>query len=243
VRNAEFVVLRGSFIPPYSEIKMPQNNIFSRRNLFRRSIGIRTLEDEVAPEKSSVESVRDDDFPMPPVGEDATPEKILKRIDAEPLYRLILQRLLAFCSEPRSTQEIYDELMYYPEMRKAAFTPKMLLSWMIEAGAIVRYNEKDTKTALWATTETGIEAIAGRDPAERLRRLMDEESVYADVYRMILEFCSVERSLSDIEYLLLAHPALQRPKVYPSYLVDRLEFAGALEWTGKWLTTETGKER
>jgi len=59
---------------------------------------------------------------------------------------------------------------------------------------------------------------------------------------MILEFCCAGRSLSEIECLLLAHPGLQNPQVYPSYLVDRLEFAGALEWTGKWRTTETGRE-
>ena len=221
---------------------MSRNNTFSRRNLLRISLGIRTLEDEGATKESYAEPAPDEAFPAPTSGENVTSEKILKRIDAEPAYRQILQKLLAFCSEPRSTNEIHDELMYYTVMRNATHTPKMLLTWMIEVGAIVRHTEKEPGTALWMTTEAGIEAIAGRDPVERLRRLLEDETEYADIYRMILKFCSEERSLSDIEYLLLAHPALQRPKVYPSYLVDRLEFAGALEWTGKWLTAETGKE-
>jgi hypothetical protein len=91
------------------------------------------------------------------------------------------------------------------------------------------------------TPEKSSKRIATDDPAERLRRLLEEEPAYVDIFRMIREFCPDGRSISEIEYLLLAHPMLQKPKIYPSYLVDRLEFAGALEWTGKWQTTETGK--
>ena len=40
----------------------------------------------------------------------------------------------------------------------------------------------------------------------------------------------------------IARPGLQNPRVYPSYLVDRLEFAGVMKWVGKWRVTETGKE-
>jgi len=224
---------------------MVENDPISRRNLFLRSFGIRRREDERAPEKTSHDRVPDrapeDVFPEPAAVEDATPEKILKRITAEPAYRLILHRLLAFCSEPKSVQEIQDEMMYYPEMRTAAHTPKMLLKWMIEAGAIVRHSDGSQETTLWQTTEAGLDAIAANDPAERLRRLLEEEPAYVDIFKKILEFCSIERSMPEIEYLLIAHPRLQSPKVYPSYLVDRLEFAGAIEWIGKWRVTETGK--
>ncbi|MCL2877861.1 MAG: hypothetical protein FWF13_03680 [Acidobacteria bacterium] len=221
---------------------MAQGNPISRRNLFRRSFGIRTQKDEGGPKEPHPSPETEAVLPDPVAAENAAPEKILKRIDAEPAYRLVLQRLLAFCSEPRSSREIYDELLYYPGMRTAAHTPKMLFAWMVEVGAIAGYTEEGSETALWLTTEAGMEAVAGRDPAERLRRLLEEEPAYVDIYRMILEFCTVERSISEIEYLLRANPALANPKVYPSYLVDRLEFAGALEWTGKWRATETGKE-
>jgi hypothetical protein len=227
---------------------MFQNNPISRRNLLRRSLGIRTPENEGVSKEQSAVPAQDNIFLDPVAAQYADPEKtlkrpeeILKRIDAEPAYRLVLQRLLAFCYEPRSIREIHDELTYYPEMRASAHTPKMLLAWMIEIGAIAGHKKEDSETALWLTTEAGIEAIAGRDPAERLRRLLEEEPAYEDVYRKILEFCPEGRSLSDIENLLRAHPALQRPQIYPSYLVDRLEFAGALEWDGNWRATETGK--
>ena len=221
---------------------MAQGDPISRRNLFRRSLGLRTPENKGESNKPPAEPEADD-VPLKTAAPEGgvTPEKILKRINAEPAYRLILQRLIAFCSEPRSSREIYDELLYYPEMRTAAHTPKMLLKWMVEAGAIAGHAGEGRETALWLTTEAGMEAVAGHDPAERLRRLLEEEPAYADIYRKILEFCSEEHSLPDIEYLLYAHPALQNPKIYPSYLVDRLEFAGALEWTGKWRATETGK--
>jgi hypothetical protein len=71
--------------------------------------------------------------------------------------------------------------------------------------------------------------------------LLSEDSVYKDIYKQILEFCVAARSISEIEDLLRAHPALEVPKVYPNYLIDRLEDAGGLEWTGNWLTTEAGR--
>jgi len=222
---------------------MAKNNPISRRKLFLRSFGVRMPENERAPEKASHAQEPEDIFSEPSAAEDATPEKILKRIDAEPAYRLILPRLLAFCLEPKSVQQIHEELMYFPEMRNAAHTPIMLLKWMIEAGAITRRSmEEGTETALWLTTEAGLDAIAANDPGERLRRLLEDEPAYVDIYKKILEFCSVERSMPEIEYLLIAHPGLQSPRVYPSYMVDRLEFAGAIEWAGKWRVTETGKE-
>ena len=221
---------------------MVKSDPISRRNLFLRSLGIRTPKNKSVSKYPPSKPVPDEILPESLAMEDVTPEKIRERIDAEPAYRLILQRLLAFCSEPKSSREIHDELMYYPEIRMASHTPKMLLTWMIEAGAIARHTDESSEASLWVITEAGIEAVAGRDPAERLRRLLEDEPAYADVYRMVLKFCSEEQSLSDIEYLLRAHPALQSPKVYPSYLIDRLEFAGALEWTGKWRATETEKE-
>ena len=99
----------------------------------------------------------------------------------------------------------------------------------------------ESSTAQRAAPEK-TEATAADDPAERLRRLLEQDPDYADVYRTVLGFCFEERSISEIEHLLRENPALENPKVYPSYLIDRLEFAGALEWTGKWLTTLTGKE-
>ena len=218
-----------------------EKNHISRRNLFRRSLGIPMPKDKSAPEKAFIESTPENNFPIPAAAENVTPEKILKRIDAEPSYRHILQRLLAFCSEPKSVREIHDEIMCYTGTARAARDPKMLLAWMIEVGAIAGHAAEGSETTLWRTTEAGIEAVAGRDPAERLRRLLEEEPAYADIYRMILKFCYEERSLSDIEYLLQAHLGLRNPPVYPSYLIDRLEFTGALEWTGKWRTTEAGK--
>ncbi|MDR0842551.1 MAG: hypothetical protein LBP68_03925 [Acidobacteriota bacterium] len=170
-------------------------------------------------------------------GEPVSPERIQKRIAAEPVYRLLLPRLLAFCAEPRSGKEIRDAMQDLPEMRTALHTPEMLLTWMVEVGAIAGH-KRDTAATLWQTTEAGMAAIAGDDPAERLRRLLEEEAVYGDIYRRVLEFCTDGRTLSEIEALLRAHPALENPKVFPAYLVDRLEFAGALEWTGdKWQTT------
>ncbi|MDR1728996.1 MAG: hypothetical protein LBT74_13920 [Acidobacteriota bacterium] len=227
---------------------MAHDNPISRRALFRKSLGL-----GMTPEKDASENVETPvsqgcpATPPDPEGtvvaaEAASPEKIRERIAAEPAYRLLLPRLLAFCSEPRTAGDVREALLGRPEMRTAIHAPETLLSWMVEVGAIAGRKEEGRAETLWETTEEGLEAVAGYDPAERLRRLLDEEPAYRDIYRRVLEFCAEGRALPEIEALLRAHPALENPKVYPAYLVDRLEFAGALEWTGdKWQTTATGK--
>ena len=224
---------------------MTQSNHISRRNLIRNSLGgFKTLYNECESKEPSYSPADDEVSPETVANEVVTPETIMKKIDSDYVYRLILQRLLAFCSEPKSSNEIHEELMYFPDMRqKGAHTPETLLTWMIDAGAVAEHMEEGAETKRWLTTEAGMEAIAAHDPSERLRRLLEEEPGYVDIYRMILEFCSEERSLDEIERILIAHPGLKSPQVYPSYLVERLEFAGALEWTGGvWHITETGKE-
>jgi len=71
--------------------------------------------------------------------------------------------------------------------------------------------------------------------------MLAEEPRYREVYDRLLEYCVEPRTRAEIEALLQNHPALESPKIYPGYLIDRLESAGGLEWTGKWRTTLAGK--
>ena len=225
---------------------MDRDATISRRNLLRKSLGLQTLEEKHESKDPSQSPAVDCVSAEPALRKDVTPETILKTINSEYVYRLILQRLLAFCCEPKSFREIHKDLMYYPEIyhNRATHTPESLMTWMIEIGAIVGYTEECLEEELWVTTEAGMEAIAVNDPAERLKRLLEEEPAYDEIYRIILKFCLTEHSVDDIEDLLRVHPGLRNPKVYPSHLVERLEFAGALEWTDheKLITTETGKK-
>lgn len=206
----------------------------SRRAWFRRSLGAR-LQPAPPPEESYPEAVSDVITPSP-----ASAEQVLYRIAAEPAYRLILPQLLEFCITPHTFSEIRDWLLCFPEMQATFHPPELLLQWMIQSGGIAQSGENST-LELWQTTEVGREALASSCPSDRLRQLLIEEPAYKEIYQQLLEFCMAPKSTPDIEDLLRAHPMLENPKVYPNYLIDRLETAGGLEWTGQWLTTEAGK--
>jgi hypothetical protein len=206
----------------------------SRRAWFRRSLGAR-LQREEQPKESFPEVTAEAITPGP-----ASAEQVLHRIAAEPAYRLILPQLLEFCITPHTASEIRDWLLCFPEMHATFHPPELLLQWMVQSGGIAQSDE-NSKLELWYTTEAGREALDRSSPADRLRRLLIEEPNYKEIYQQLLEFCMAAKSTSDIEDLLRANPVLEIPKVYPNYLIDRLETAGGLEWTGQWLTTEAGK--
>jgi hypothetical protein len=206
----------------------------SRRAWFRRSLGLH-LQPEESPNALLPEAVSDTIALGP-----ATAEQVLDRIAAEPAHRLILPKLLEFCITPHTTSEIKEWLMRFPEMQTAFHPPELLLKWMIQSGGIAPACENPSLEH-WRTTEAGREALASNSPFDRLRRLLIEEPAYKEIYRQILEFCVAAKSISEIEGLLRANPVLENPKVYPNYIVDRLETAGGLEWTGQWLATEAGK--
>jgi hypothetical protein len=71
---------------------------------------------------------------------------------------------------------------------------------------------------------------------------MNGRPQYADSYYRMLVFCLVARSRPEIEKHFEGDPALVTPKVYPEALIGDLEEVGALEWTGKWRTTDLAKE-
>jgi hypothetical protein len=213
---------------------MVSGDPISRRAWFRRSLGSH-LQLRKDLQASLPEEVADMIAPGP-----ATAEQVLTRIAAEPAYQLILLQLLEFCITPHPASEIRDRLLCFPEMQATFHPPELLLQWMIQAGGIAPACENPS-LELWRTTEAGREALAGSSPSERLRRLLSEDPVYKDIYQQIIEFCVTAKSISEIEGLLCANPVLENPKVYPNYLIDRLEAAGGLEWTGQWQTTEAGK--
>lgn len=164
----------------------------------------------------------------------------MERIAAEPSYQQVLCRLLEFCTNPRTGREINAWMLPFPEMRIGLQSPGVLLRWMVEAGGIAQQGW-DGEDDLWETTEAGWAALEKNDPVQRLRHLAAEEPQNIDTYRLILDFCQTPRSREEIEALVYREGNLSDPKVYPSYYIDRLEAAGGLEWTGRWVTTEPGR--
>ena len=175
-------------------------------------------------------------------GEGAYAEKkILDLISSEPAYRLVLYKILEFCETPRSATEVGQEVRSFPEMKTAIHSPVILLGWLEEVGSIERI-VVDKEEERWQTTEAGKKVAELEAPAKRLLELLAQEPVYHDIYMQVLQFCQSPRARTEIESLLEGNPVMEQPKVFPTFFIQRLEDAGALEWVDKhWWTTEAGK--
>jgi hypothetical protein len=208
-----------------------------RLNLEKNTLLIDCGERWVVKEAEDLGKVIKADFP-PSV--ESAEQRLLQQVTAEPVYRLVLYKILKFCETPRLAANVENEIHSFPEMKLAIHTPNTLLRWLEEANGVERV-VLENEVQCWQTTQTGKKVAAAQAPEIRLRELIAQTPAYHDIYIQVLQFCETPRTRTEIEKLLQGSPILEHPKVYPSFFIQNLESVGGLEWVGKWRTTEAGK--
>lgn len=169
-------------------------------------------------------------------------DKVLKRISAEPAYRIVFYKILENCESARSSSEVEQTILSFPEMKGAMHSPRLLLSWLEEAGGIELITaEKGNGEGMWYTTPAGRNVIRKEGNDSCLGRLLAQEPLYQDIFLQVLKACLSPKSRMEIESMLNENPILEEPKVYPSFFIEKLEEARCLEWDEKWKITSTGK--
>lgn len=171
--------------------------------------------------------------------------KILRKISAEPVYRVVLYKILALCETVRSSTEIDQAVRSFPEMKTALQSPQVLLSWLVQEGGIEQVAAKEAadkeQDPMWCTTQPGRAVVENESPANRLVRLLAQEPIYHDIYLQVLRACISPKSKAEVESILRGNPVLETPKVYASFFLEGLEAAEGIEWNSKWCTTNAGK--
>lgn len=96
-------------------------------------------------------------------------------------------------------------------------------------------------------TETGVAVVRLLDPVKRVTSYATSRPERAPLYRKLLEFCLVPRTLEEIKGLLDGDPALAptehsgQQALHASYFIDRMNESGGLQWDGGWVTTSAGR--
>lgn len=96
-------------------------------------------------------------------------------------------------------------------------------------------------------TETGAAVVRLLDPVKRVTSYATSRPERASLYRKLLEFCLVPRTLEEIKGLLDGDPALEptehsgQQALHASYFIDRMNESGGLQWDGGWVTTSAGR--
>ncbi|MHC1711336.1 MAG: hypothetical protein AB9872_04205 [Solidesulfovibrio sp.] len=167
--------------------------------------------------------------------------KVLQSVSSEPACRASLYKMLAYCETARTSVEIEQEALSYPEMKVSLHSSLMLLTRLVQSGGIERIAAKDA-TPLWRTTPAGRDVVRIEGPSKRLEALLAQNPGYRDVFFQVLQSCLAPKTKGEIEAMLHGNPVLVEPKVFAGFFIGELEKAGGLEWNEKWRTTQAGKE-
>jgi hypothetical protein len=97
---------------------------------------------------------------------------------------------------------------------------------------------------LWVSTPAACAIYDSLDYVGELRKVLDEEPEYAEIFVRILRYCAeTPRTKPQLNDLVDNDPILLAPpRRYSGYFIERLDTCNALEWrTGGWVCTEVGR--
>lgn len=186
-----------------------------------------------------------------------------------PLNREVLYKLLAYCTEERTLEDIEQTLATWPEFRTATQNQHRLAETLARAFGL-EHIERDAEGELvtpertcgldedaiddlivsisYRTTDVGEHFVEQHRPRARLVELLQLAPERADVYIELLAYIAdAPRTYNEIVELLRGRPVLEtiidgvRHTMQPSVFVDKLERAGALVWKEGWCLTEEGE--
>ncbi len=97
--------------------------------------------------------------------------------------------------------------------------------------------------ARYRATEDGLAAVEAENPAARFASFMEENALYAPIFRTVLENCDREEGATkkQIDALVDHDPLCREPRRFSGYFVDKLEDADAIVFEGVWRTTDVGR--
>lgn len=180
----------------------------------------------------------------------------------------MLFAILSTCASPIPTADLEAAIAEMKRHHHSVYEPLTLCNLLERAGAIEQSDENGTPLAeveqeplrvevdgvefwrvapapevFWSLTDAGAAKLDSYRPLEMIARLYEDEPHYGDIFTTCLELCARDggASLREIGDVVDDEPVLQSPKRYAMYFIDKLEHAGAVEWTGTWSITEHGR--
>ena len=185
-------------------------------------------------------------------------EKLAELLNEMGAQREQMVKIIEYCSEERTAEEIDAALAPLREYRRSIYSPITMRSLLLKAGAL-EYHDNDeqpeeqadeegnlvlpqTARATWIATAEALEYCESLDPFADLARTLDEIA-NREAYMAVLNFCATApRSVSDISTLLAeASPEAAVP-LDAGGVVGKLEEVGALEWRSAWTVTPLGND-
>lgn len=195
-------------------------------------------------------------------------ERIRALFEQMPTLQRMLYAILDACAKPVATEDLEAAIAEMKRHHHSVYEPLTLCSLLERAGAIEQTDEDGTPLTeveqeplrvevdgvefwrpapapdvFWSLTEAGAAQRDAYRPQEMIAHLFEAEPQYADIFATCLRLCAQAdgASLRAIGDVVDDEPVLQSPRRYAMYFIDKLEHAGAVEWTGQWTVTDHGR--
>ena len=115
---------------------------------------------------------------------------------------------------------------------------------IIEIEGVRYYKPTDGVMVFWITTQAGWDFLAKDDPEQRMKELLNDQAIYAPIYRLVLEACASPAGASAqfLADLVDGNPLLEKPRRWSSFFTKRLEDCESIIWAGAWKITDVGRK-
>lgn len=208
------------------------------------------------------------DFVAEAPGQDPSPrERIEELLRKMRPCRGTLLRIVDACREPMRVSDVNCLIDELQRTNRSVFNAADLCNLLQRVGALVlvdtqgqpfdrsqepdmaddgtgtgRLTASQPPIAHWLATPDGIAALEADDPLGRAHSLFESDPHYLPIYKCILTLCARSEGAKTpaIGAAVNGHELLQRPRLFATYFIDRLERCGTIAWTGLWAATEAG---
>lgn len=172
-------------------------------------------------------------------------EEIRALLGKAPGHRLVLLHILSLCETACPASELDAQAMAFMKGQVSLHAPSTLRQWLWDAGGleVVKIGEGEAARDDWRITPAGQIALASMSLSREMMDLLHNAPPdHRQTYLKVLRFCELPRTREEIERHLEGDPSICPPETYPSTFIAPLEDVGAVRWTDKWMTTDTGKQ-
>lgn len=191
-------------------------------------------------------------------------------LNKQALYRLPFITILTLCAEEQPRALVEAHVNDLPDMAHATRTAASLVESLIEHAALTETiladgilmtrtefeesltgnapEEYDDVESFIATTEIGLACAKHYSASAQLAALLDKNPTYRDLFIHLLRFCQEPKTLADVKQEIESRgyqtlpTAANKECVYPAFLLEQLQQAGAVVWTRGWETSKEAKE-
>lgn len=212
--------------------------------------GLKTDGTQTMPEQTTPEQTAEDTRPVA--------EKLAELLNEMGAQREQMVKIIEYCSEERTAEEIDAALAPLREYRRSIYSPITMRSLLLKAG-VLEYHDNDeqpeeqideegnlvlpqTARATWIATAEALAYCESLDPFADLACALDGIA-NRETYMAVLNFCAAApRSVSDVSALLAEACPEDATSLDAGGVVGKLEEIGALEWRGAWTVTPFGND-